>query len=231
MNDDYPSGDSRICSQLHPQSFTTEHIHPFGITNPKFQCFLNSILQALFPILRNIRFEFQFTSGIEGVLLKCLFETAQNACKSRDVDALKFRLIKYDSFYNGQIQQDSSECLMMLMDIMKKGSLPDSSSTFNSTGVSLTDILFSFMLEKYIVCDGCKLRSPAFESSSVLHITPTCASSMQDLILQGMRQKLQKFCSMCKKNTWHVESSHILQPPKYLIVTVNRSRYINNQSC
>ena len=31
------------------------------------------------------------------------------------------------------------------------------------------------------------------------------------------------------KNTWHVESNHILQPPNYLIIVVNRFRYINNQ--
>ena len=39
---------------------------------------------------------------------------------------------------------------------------------------------------------------------------------------------LQKSCSRCDKNTWHVESSYILQPPKYLPLFVNRFRYINN---
>ena len=32
----------------------------------------------------------------------------------------------------------------------------------------------------------------------------------------------------CKKNTWHVESRHILQPPKYLIIVVDQLRYIDN---
>ena len=45
------------------------------------------------------------------------------------------------------------------------------------------------MLEKYIACDACGLRSPSFEFSSVLHITPTYTSSMQELILQRMQQK------------------------------------------
>ena len=31
-----------------------------------------------------------------------------------------------------------------------------------------------------------------------------------------------------RKNTWHVESSYILQSPKYLLLFVNRLRYINN---
>ena len=35
-------------------------------------------------------------------------------------------------------------------------------------------------------------------------------------------------CFRCNKNTRHVESSYILQPPKYLLLFVNRFRYINN---
>ena len=51
---------------------------------------------------------------------------------------------------------------------------------------------------------------------------------MQNLILEGLKQKLQKACSRCNKKTWHVLSSYILQPPKYLLLFVNRFRYINN---
>ena len=116
----------------------------------------------------------------------------------------------------------------MLINIIHKGSLSDSNSTTYHMGDSLSDILFSFVLEKYIVCDVCGLRSPSFESSSVLYISPTDTSSMQNLILLGLQQKLQKSCSRCKKNTWHVESSYILQHPKYLLLFVNRFRYINN---
>ena len=95
-------------------------------------------------------------------------------------------------------------------------------------GASLSDLLFSFVLEKYIVCEVCGLRSPSFESSSVLHISPTDTPSMQNLILEGLQQKLQKSCSRCNKNTRHIESSYILQPPKYLLLFVNRFRYLNN---
>ena len=76
------------------------------------------------------------------------------------------------------------------------------------------------MLEKYIVCDACGLRSSSFESSSVLCITPTYTSFMQELIMQGMQQKWERSCFLCKKNTWHVESNYILQPPKYLITVL-----------
>ena len=69
---------------------------------------------------------------------------------------------------------------------------------------------------------------PPFESSRVLYFTPPCTSSMQELIKQGMKQKLEKSCFRCKKNTWHVEFNYLLQPPKYLIIVVNRLRYFNN---
>ena len=71
---------------------------------------------------------------------------------------------------------------------------------------------------------------PSFESSSVLYISPTDTSSMQNLILEALKQKLQKSCSRFNKNTWHVESSFILQPPKYLLLFVNRFRCINNNA-
>ena len=59
-------------------------------------------------------------------------------------------------------------------------------------------------------------------------ISPTDNSSMQNLILQGLQPKLQKSCSRCNKNTWHVQSSDMLQPHKHLLLFVNRFRYINN---
>ena len=157
-----------------------------------------------------------------------LWHTAHNARHSKDMDAPKFQLVHHDTFYNGQNQQDGTECLLMLINIIHKGSMPDSSSTTYPMGASLSDILFSFVWEKYIVCDVCGLGSPSFESSGVLFISPTDTSSMQNLILQWLLQKLQKSCSRCNKNTWHVESSYRSQPPKYLLLFVNRFRYIIN---
>ena len=69
----------------------------------------------------------------------------------------------------------------MLINIIHKGLMPDSSSTTYTIGASLSDI-FLFVLEKYIAYDICGLRSPSFESSSVLYISPTDTSSMQERI-------------------------------------------------
>ena len=132
--------------------------------------FFNSVLQLIFSIFRNNSYTSSFNSSTEGTLLKCLFHTAHNARHCKDVDALKFQLVRHDTFYNGRNQQDSTECLLILINIIHKGSLHDSNSTTYPMGASLSDILFSFVLEKYIVCDVCGLRSPSFESSSVLYI-------------------------------------------------------------
>ena len=225
----YVSRDAEASCHLVAPFILNKHIHPFGIINPQNHCYMNSVVQLLFSILGTISQIFQFNSSTEGSISKFLFEIACSASGSTDVDALKFRLVQYDKFYSGQQQEDASECLMMLLELINKGSVPYcGSNDNNSTGVSLSEILFSFILEKYIVCDACGLRSPSFESSSVLYITPTCTSSTQELIKQGMKQKLEKSCFRCKKNIWHVESNYLLQPPKYLIIVFNRFRYINN---
>ena len=104
--------------------------------------------------------------------------------------------------------------------------MPDSSST-SPTGASLSDILFSFVSEKYIVCDVCGLRSPSFESISVIYFTYGHLFYAK-LILEGLQQKFQNSCSRWNKNTRHVGPSYILQHPKYLLLFVNRFRYINN---
>ena len=41
-----------------------------------------------------------------------------------DVDTLKFQLVQYDIFYNGPNQEDDSECLIMLIEVNNKGSVP-----------------------------------------------------------------------------------------------------------
>ena len=62
----------------------------------------------------------------------------------------------------------------------------------------------------------------------ILHKICYC-TSMQELLMQEHKQKLYKTCSCCGRDTWHIESKQILQPPKYLIIIVNRITYSNNR--
>ena len=55
------------------------------------------------------------------LISKFLFEIACSASSSTDVDALNFRLVQYDKFYSGEQQEDASECLMILIELINKG--------------------------------------------------------------------------------------------------------------
>ena len=80
-----------------------------------------------------------------------------------------------------------------------------------------------------IVSMKCTMKSPTFETTSLLYATPTDSTSMQELLLREHKQKLYKTCSCCGRDTWHIESKQILQPSKYLIIIVNRITYSNNK--
>ena len=126
-NNTYVSRDTEASCHLVAPFIWNKHIHPFGIINPQKSLLYEFCDQLLFSILRTISHSFH-------------------------VNALKFRLVQYDNFYGGEKQEDASECLMMLRELINKGSVPYSGfNDNNSTGVSISEILFSFMLEKHIL--------------------------------------------------------------------------------
>ena len=57
------------------------------------------------------------------------------------------------------------------------------------------------------------MKSLAFETTSLLYVTPSDSTSMQELLMQEHKQKMYKTCSCCGRDTWHIESKQILQPP------------------
>ena len=85
------------------------------------------------------------------------------------------------------------------------------------------------ILRKYIIHDICTVKSPAFETTRLLYVTPTDSTSMQELLMQEQKQNLYKTCSCCGGDTCHIESKQILQSPKYLIIIVNRITFSNNR--
>ena len=63
-----------------------------------------------------------------------------------------------------------------------------------------------------------RLRSPSFESTSVLSVTPSDDASMQQLVNRGWTNCTNLF--LLQKETLHVESYHI--------IIVNIFNYMNN---
>ena len=171
---------------------------------------------------RTINNVIYFIINIGGLMLLCsLF--------GRYYGSTKCKWISYNSFFTGEIQEDACECPMLLIEIMHKGFGPcPTNDNINSKG-SFSELLFSFVLDKYTICDICTMKSPAFETTSLLYVTPTDSSSMQELLMQGHKQKSYKTWSCCGRDTWHIESKQILQPPNFLIIIVNRITYSNNR--
>ena len=116
---------------------------------------------------------------------KCRFDTAYNTSCWYGVDKHKPKLSEYNAFYNNEVLQDFFEGLLLLIDIMNKGFVPCSTDEDMATFYrdSLPEFLFSFVLEKYIVCDVCGLRPASFETSTVSYISPTNDASVQELVL------------------------------------------------
>ena len=107
---------------------------------------------------------------------------------AQEVETLKLQLSTYNSFFSGDIQEDACESLMLLIEIMDKGFGPcPTNDNINSKG-SFSELLFSFVLEKYTICDICTMKSPAFETTSLLYVTPTDSPSMQELLMQEHKQ-------------------------------------------
>ena len=69
-------------------------------------------INKLAYILNLIQIESATTTSMQNESTK---RSARSASSSLDMDALQFRLVQYHTFYNGQIQKDSSECLMVLI--------------------------------------------------------------------------------------------------------------------
>ena len=138
-NNTYMSNHSWTSCQLVPHFIMKKHIHHFGICGPKDQCYLNYVIQLLIPTLRAISHNFHFNYCAESSLLKCLFKTAHNASNSTGVGAAN---VQYYMIYDGQIQQDVSECFLMLIEAINKGPVPYCGST---DGFSIWYLIFIYV--------------------------------------------------------------------------------------
>ena len=173
-----------------PKLTSSSHVHPFGIKNLKNHCFINAILQIIYSVLRSTQHKIHINNCVEGKISECLFDTAHKTPSAQEVETLNLQLSTYNSFFTGEIQEDACESLMLLIEIMDKGFGPcPTNDNINSKG-SFSEFLFSYVLEKYTICDICTMKSPAFETTSLLYVTPTDFPSMQELLMQEHKQNI-----------------------------------------
>ena len=92
---------------------------------------------------------FQINSSTYVFSQDVYFGIARSASNCEGMAVLNLRLAQYDKFYNGLTQQDLTEFLFMLLNIIDKGPVPYSEANNNFTtvpsyGVSLNDFLCCF---------------------------------------------------------------------------------------
>ena len=139
------------------------------------------------------------------------------------------QLSTFNSFLTGETQEDAFVCLMLLIEIMDKGfGLCPTNDNSSSKG-SFSDLLFSSVLVKIHYMWHMYSEISFFDTPSLLYVTPTDCTSMQELLMQEHKPKLFKACSCFGRDIWYIESKQILQHPKYLIIIVNRITYSNNR--
>ena len=119
-------------------------------------------LSTLFYKLFIVFWELLINKCVQVKISKCLFDIAHKTPCAQEVETLKLQLSTYTNFFTGEIQDDACECLMLLIEIMDKGfGLYPTNANINNKG-SFSELPFSFVLEKYITCDICTMKSPNF---------------------------------------------------------------------
>ena len=117
--------------------------------------------------------------------------------------------------------------LCYLLNILNKGSGPSHQIMFlplPHTMIVFPTIynVFSPILEQCTISYVCGLGSPSFQPSNILYfdiwyIPARIGDARAGIIF------------WCKRDTWYTFSEHILKPPKYLIVIVDRFNHTDDQ--
>ena len=198
------------------------------LTNPKNHCYVNSALQVIWRILFHFSDSFHINDNREGCMLRCLVDDFQ----ANDANALfnfKSRLAQFDTFFNGQHQQDVLECWTSLVQILHMATrihlLGD-----NSPGgfgddqfvYSLSKRLFLFNLKHISKCQICRLITTKYSESQTYFLYPDSESSIETLIISSTKSNQINLCNSCSRNTNHEISTHIHHCPEILVFVINR---------
>ena len=119
------------------------HVHSFGVKNRK-----NNVFKQLYLywVLRTTHLK---------IAQKVRFQIVHLT----QLTLHQVRMVLTNlSFYNEKVQQDSSECILLLIDIVNKGSADEHMATLFRDSLSERSFIFIRSGKKYIVCGICGLN-------------------------------------------------------------------------
>ena len=132
----------------------------------------------------------KFENSMEGPNSKCLVDTACSTPNSHGVDKLKLTLSTYSTFYCGEMQQDSFDFLLLLMEIINKVLFLILLVKIWPLNKRIIYLLFSFVLENALSATYVDWDSLHLNRQLLLSITSTNDVSVQELVMEDHRQKL-----------------------------------------
>ena len=206
---------------------TQAHI-PLPLSNPKNHCYINSALQVIWRILMYFNDSFHINDNREGCMLRCLVDDIQ-ANNNNALFNFKSKLGRFDSFFNGQYQQDVFECWTTLVHILHIGTrlhlLGDNSPDGfgdDQFVYSLSKRLFLFNLKQTSQCLVCRLKTTSYKDSQTYFLYPESDCNIKTLLETAANTFQTSSCSSCSKNTEHEISTHIHHSPEILVLVISR---------
>ena len=201
---------------------------PPPLQNPSNHCYVNSTLQIILRILFHFDDNFNINNNREGCLIKCLMDDFYSD-PFNCLGGFKHRLARFDSFFDGCIQRDVLESLVLLMDIMHIGTRENLLGDNTPAGLnddqfvhSLTKRLFLFTLKQSITCMTCRLNTTHYSESKTHFIYPRPDCSIKELLESSVKTESTKFCNCCDENKSHEVYTRIEHPPDILVLVVSR---------
>ena len=198
---------------------------PIGLLNPQNHCYINSVLQILQRVLLGFHENIHINDNVEGTLVNLFLETCN---RDRNLTRFKQNLSMFDSFFDGRTQRDTFECLLTILDIFHLGTKKLLIDTVDNTldedefTMSLTKSLFFFNIKTRFCCSICNTSDIHHLQSQHLNLYPAMGDNIQCLIKHSLTSYLTKRCAICLSDTRHKETSTIVQPPKFMVLVINR---------
>ena len=214
------------------------HFIPQSLSNPKNHCYINSCLQVFYRILLHFNEDIHFNNNAEGCLVKSLVDSIYSD-SSDSLSCVKQQLARYNRFFSGFYQQDVTECVGLLMDILHLGtkenllSLPSSSDAEDDQFIhSLTKRLFLFNLKHHVQCLKCRLISVSYSESRSYILYPSNNCSIEEILEKSVHSIFDKTCRCCDTITKHEELLTFEHPPEILVFIISRfnSNMVNDKN-